>query len=99
MAVTWDKQPSSRWITSTTFTLSGTSSATSTFSAQTYQVRIATSAQPAWVKIGDGTPVCDSTSGFLVGANVVDYHTVTPGQKAAFVQAGSAGQISITEMS
>jgi hypothetical protein len=99
MAFTWDKQPSSRWITTTTFNLSGTSSATAAFSTQTYQVRLATSGQAAWVKIGDGTPVCDSTSGFLVGANVVDYHTVTPGQKAAVVQAGSAGQISITEMS
>jgi hypothetical protein len=50
------------------------------------------------VEIGDGTPTANSSS-MLLGANQVDYFTVTPGQKAAVLQAGTAGKISITEMS
>jgi hypothetical protein len=74
------------------------SQATPAFGAQTYLLRVATSAQPAFVKIGDGTPTAAATD-MLVGANVVDYFVVTPGQKAAVLQAGTAGSISFTEMS
>jgi hypothetical protein len=81
----------------TTITMSGTSQATAAFGPQTYYLRVATGAQPAFIKVGDGTPVADTTS-ILVGTNVVDYFIVTPGQKAAALQAGTAGSISFTEM-
>lgn len=80
-----------------TFTMSGSSQATAAFGAQTYCVRVATGAQPAYVTIGDSTPTAANTDS-LVGANIVDYFDVTPGQKAAVLQAGTAGTITITEM-
>jgi hypothetical protein len=83
--------------TNTTFTMSASSQATPAFGAQTYAVRVSTSGQPAFFKIGDGTPTADTTS-ILLGTNVVDYFVVTPGQKAAVLQAGTAGTISVTEM-
>ena len=90
-------KPSSRILSSAAFTLSGTSQASSAFGAQTQQVRIATSEQPAYVVIGDGTPTATS-SGALMPANWVDYFTVTPGQKVAVLQAGTAGSLSVSEM-
>jgi hypothetical protein len=33
-----------------------------------------------------------------MGANQIDYFTVTPGQKLAVLQAGTAGKVSVTEM-
>lgn len=80
-----------------TFTMSGSSQATAAFGAQTYCVRVATGAQPAYVTIGDGTPTAANTDS-LMGTNVIDYFDVTPGQKAAVLQAGTAGTITITEM-
>lgn len=88
---------SSRIISSAAFTLSGTSQASSAFGAQTRQVRVATADQPAYVVIGDGTPTATS-SGALIPAGWVDYFTVTPGQKIAVLQAGTAGALSVTEM-
>jgi hypothetical protein len=35
----------------------------------------------------------------VLGSDVVDYITVTPGQKCAVLQDGTAGTIAITEMS
>ena len=100
MAITFDKAPGSRPGTSTIFTTSGTSQPTAAFGSQTYQIRVATGAQSAFIKIGDGTPTAASTGdSTLVGANVVDYFCVTPGQKAAVVQGSGAGLVTITEVS
>ena len=90
-------QDSSRLGTNTTFTLSGSSQATAAFGAQTYQVRVATAGQPAFIRIGDGTPTA-TASDPVVPASWVDYFTVTPGQKLACLQAGTAGTLSVTEM-
>jgi hypothetical protein len=87
----------SRLGTNTTFTLSGSSQATAAFGAQTYQVRVAAGAQPAYVRIDDGTPAAAATDP-LMPANTIDYFTVTPGQKLACLQAGTAGTLSVTEM-
>ena len=76
--------------------MSASSQATAAFGAQTYQIRVATSSQPAFLQIGN-SPTATSSS-LLVGTNVVDYFQVTPGQAAAVLQAGTAGSISITEM-
>src|SRR5262245_36710835 len=87
----------SRLGTNTTFTLSGASQATAAFGAQTYQVRVAAGAQPAYVRIDDGTPAAAATDP-LMPANTIDYFTVTPGQKLACLQAGTAGTLSVTQM-
>lgn len=81
-----------------TFTMSGTSQATAAFGAQTRCVRIATGAQPGYFLAGDGTPTAAATSN-LIGTNVVDYIDVNPGQKIAVLQAGTAGTITVTELS
>ena len=90
-------QHSSRVVTNTVFTLSGTSQATAAFGSQTRQIRVATAGQPAYVNIGDGTPTATADN-VLIPANWVEYFTVTPGQKAAVLQAGTAGALSVTEM-
>ena len=90
-------QHSSRIISTAVFTLSGTSQASSAFGSQTRQIRIATSGQPAYVVIGDGTPTATS-SGAIMPSNWVDYFTVSPGQKVAVLQAGTAGALSVSEM-
>ena len=59
---------------------------------------MATGTQPAYFKVGDGTPTC-TTSDLVLGSDVVDYITVTLGQKCAVLQDGTAGTIAITEMS
>ena len=103
MAITWDKQPSSRVITGTSnvLTLTTASQSTATFSSQTYQIRVATSSAvtACFVKIGNGSISATTSSDMLIGANVVDYHQVTPGQVAAVVGGTAAGIVSITEMS
>jgi hypothetical protein len=92
-----EKQHSSRAGTNSAFTLSGTSQATAAFGTETFQIRVATNDQPAYVEIGDGTPTATSSS-LLMPPGFVDYFTVTPGQKAAVLQAGTAGKLTITEM-
>ncbi len=85
-----------------TLTSGGASTPTSAFSAQTYHIRVAAGPAPAFVRIGDGTPVADSTGGsMLIGANSQDYFVVTPGQKAAALSDGGATptKVTVTEMS
>jgi hypothetical protein len=96
----WDKQPSSRSGTSTIITLTTASQATAAFGAQTYQIRVATGATAAFIKIGDGTPTATTTGdSSLLGANTVDYFCVTPGQKAAVIGTAGTNQVTVTEMS
>lgn len=79
-----------------TFTMSGTSQATAAFGAQTYRVRIATGAQPAYFSNPAASPTATANDN-LLGTNCVDHVEVTPGQKIAVLQAGTAGTITITE--
>lgn len=78
------------------FTMSGSSQASAAFGAQTYMIRIATGAQPAFFDIG-AAPVAAATT-HMIGANEHDYITVNPGQKIAVLQAGTAGVFSVTEL-
>jgi len=80
-----------------TFTMSGSSQATAAFGAQTYCVRVSAPTQPAYITIGDGTPTAAATDS-TVPAGWVDYFDVTPGQKLAVLQAGTAGTLTVTEM-
>jgi hypothetical protein len=80
-----------------TFTMSGTSQATAAFSTQTYKVRIATEAQPAYFSNPAASPTADANANIL-GIHCVDYIDVAPGQKIAVLQAGTAGKVTITEL-
>jgi hypothetical protein len=88
----------SRQGTVTNFTMSGTSQATAAFGSQTYRIRVSTSGQPAYVLIGDGTPTASATVGTLIPATWAMEFAVTPGQKLAVLQAGTAGSCSVTEL-
>src|SRR5215475_13574905 len=96
----WDRQPSSRPIVGkTTVSTPGTTSqATSAFGTQTYQIRVATSGTPCWLQVGDGTSTATTTGSMVMGTNVVDYFTVSPGQSAAVIAASASGAVSISEM-
>lgn len=80
-----------------TFTMSGSSQATAAFGEQTYAVRVATNDQAAYVVIGDGTPTAAATDSLIPLGWVEDF-TVTPGQKLAVLQAGTAGKLTVTEL-
>jgi hypothetical protein len=91
-------QPSSRLGTIHNFTLSASSQATAAFGAQTRQIRVATETQPAFFEIGDGTPTAAAATSNVIGANRSEYFSVTPGQRCAALQAGTAGKLSVTEI-
>lgn len=80
-----------------TITMSAASQATAAFSAQTYKVRVATNTQPAFITIGDGTPTASATDSVIPLGWVEDFD-VTPGQKLAVLQAGTAGTLTVTEL-
>jgi len=101
MAITWDKMPSSRLQTNNVFTLTTASQSTATFGPQTRQIRVATNSQVvgAFIKVGEASGVTASSGNdAMIGSNVVDYLTVTPGQKAAVTGQTAAGILTITEM-
>lgn len=80
-----------------TFTMSGSSQATAAFGSQTYRVRVATNTQPAFIKIGDSTPTAANTDSVMPAGWVEDFD-VNPGQKLAVLQAGTAGILTVTEL-
>lgn len=77
--------------------------ATNPFGAQTYQVRLVANSACHYA-IGDGAQTAAVTNAFLP-ANVIEYVTVTPGQRIAAIQAatgglvtGTAGTLWVTEL-
>ena len=101
MAITFDKMPSSRFGTNTVFTLTTASQSTAAFGTQTYQVRVATNnaVTTAFMKVGEASGVTASTGNdAIIGANVVDYICVTPGQKVAVAAEAAGGFVTISEM-
>jgi len=79
------------------FTMSGTSQATTAFGTQTRVIRVATHDQPAYIKIGPGTPTAAATE-TLIPIGYVEYFSVSPGEKLAVFQGGTAGAFTVTEM-
>jgi len=49
----------------------------------------------AFINVGDGTPVASSSS-MVMGANMMEYFMVNPGQKCAVF--GTGGTLSVTEV-
>jgi hypothetical protein len=82
----------------TVFTLNTASQTTAAFGTQTYQIRVATSGTPCWLQVGDGTASASTSGGMVLGTNIVDYITCSPGQTAAVIAASSSGAVSISEM-
>jgi hypothetical protein len=80
------------------FTLTGSSQSTTAFGSQTYRVRLATEAEPAYFSAPAASPTAGSTTSNLIGAHRIDYIDVAPGQKIAVLQATTGGKITITEL-
>ena len=98
MGLVFDKQPASRLGTVQQITTDAASVAvTNPFGAQTYQVRIAITANGCFFRVGDGTPTATASDSFLP-IQTIDYITVTPGQKLAAIQNAAAGTLTVTEM-
>ncbi len=74
---------------------SATSVASSAFGSQTYQIRVA-SPTACFLRIAEA-PTAVTTDAYLP-ANVVEYFTVTPGQKIAGITATGTGLMSVTEI-
>jgi len=66
------------------------------FGAQTYRVRLAATAA-CFIRIGDGVQTA-TVADVLLPAGVVDYVTVTPGQRISAVQQTAGGSLCVTEM-
>jgi hypothetical protein len=77
--------------------MSGTSQPTAAFGSQTRKVRVATNDQPAYFVTGDGTPTAANTDSIIPLGWSEDFD-VTPGQKGAVLQAGTAGKFTVTEL-
>lgn len=88
---------SKRLGTNQTITMSGSSQQSTAFGAQTFAIRLATAGQPAFFEIG-ASPAASASTSPVMPANTSELFTVTPGQKVAVLEAGTAGAISITEL-
>ena len=101
MANYFGKQLSSRILKAQNIALSGNAASTPStdFTAETFQIRVSTTLS-GWFRIGDNkadpTAVIGDT---FIPTGVVDFFSVTPGQRAAFISTStSTGNFSLTEM-
>lgn len=79
-------------------TVAGSSAAIATaLGSQTNQVRVV-STTACHVAVG-GSAVAATTSDAYMPAGIVEYFTVSPGQKLAFIQSASGGYAYVTEVS
>jgi hypothetical protein len=114
LGLVWDKQPSSKVIRTQNLTYTSTTSTllTTTFTSQTYQIRVF-STVAGFAIIGDaaqvtassltsaGVVTSGSSFGFLIPASTIggEYFTVSPGQVLAFNSTTTAtGTFQVTEM-
>lgn len=77
-----------------------TSTPSTAFGAQTFQIRVSVNAAAAstfvQLRVGDGTPTAVPTDAYLP-QNWVEYITVTPGQRLAAIS-NAAATLSIVEI-
>lgn len=76
-------------------TMSGTSQQSAAFPDYCTEIRVATHNQPAWIAIGSNPTASAADGSILVPIDHVEYFRVTPGQKLAVLEAGTAGTISV----
>ena len=100
----FSKQNSSRIGATQTIAYDGSVGATNAFGTETYQVRLVANSGCNY-RIGDGVQTA-TISDLYLPANVVEYVTVSPGQRIAALKAATnglvtatAGTLWITEMS
>jgi len=100
----WGKQPSSRIILTNNVAWTGTGTAVSTtFSAQTRQVRVASPVN-GWLNIDitglSSTPTTAGGIGVFIGASVQgEYFAVSPSQILSFSSTStSSGSVAVSEM-
>lgn len=93
----WNKQTASRLGRSIVTFISSATTSTTPFSAQTYQVRVA-STLPVFVTVGVAATVTSTNAAYLP-ANAAEYFACTSGQVLNFISTStSSGAISFTEM-
>jgi hypothetical protein len=101
MAVFQIKQPSSRQGVTQALAVGAASEALpNAFGSETFQVRLSATAACFYL-ITEGTapvPATNANAAYLP-ANVIEYVTVTPGQKLSAIDAGTAGSLTVTEIS
>jgi hypothetical protein len=102
MGNNWKSQPASRLgrsiVTSLATAQVNTTLFTTPFSAQTYQVRIA-STLGIWATIGSTAVVTANSAAAFIPANVPEYFAVTSGQVLNFISTStSSGYVALTEM-
>lgn len=103
----YPKQPSSRQGTVQVIAYSTAATITNAFGSETYQIRLsANSACHYLVSEAANVIAATVTNASFLPANVIEYVTVTPGQKISVLQAatgglvtGTAGTLNVTEMS
>jgi len=96
-------QDSSRnWSAQSLSVGSAAASSTAVFGTQTYQVRLCSDSSLRYV-VGDSPSVSSTVvanTGSLLPANVIEWVTVTPGQRISFVNiASSVSATTVTETS
>lgn len=103
----YPKQPSSRQGTVQVVAYSTAATITNAFGPETYQIRLsANSACHYLISEAANVIAATVTNASFLPANVIEYVTVTPGQKISVLQAatgglvtGTAGTLNVTEMS
>lgn len=78
------------------FTLSGSSQQSAALKPGVY--RIATAAQPAWVKTGANPTAAADGNSLLLGANAELRLRIAADEKIAVLQAGTAGTLAFARM-
>lgn len=98
MAVNVLEQTTSRRVAAVVFLRnSGGKQFTTTFTPQTYQVRVV-STLPIWATIGSTQVVTANSSATYLPANVPEYFAVTSGQVLNFISTStSTGYVVVTE--
>lgn len=98
----WEGQPASRLgrsiVTAVATALVNTTTFTTPFAAQTYQVRVV-STLPIWATIGSSAAVTAGSAAAYLPANSPEYFAVTSGQVLNFISTStSTGYVTFTEM-
>ncbi len=87
-------QNSSRVGITQTITYDGSVGITSAFGSETYQLRLVANSGCCY-RIGDGAQTATTSDPYLP-ANVVEYVTVSPGQRIAAIKAATNGLVTAT---
>lgn len=107
MANFFQKQPSSRQGVVQIVAYSTATTITNAFGTETYQIRLSANSACLYL-ISEAANVIAATASnaSYLPANVIEFVTVTPGQKLSVIQAptgglitGTAGTLNVTEMS